>query len=49
MAWNGYNVIHDLTHGDIYLNVFPMFPVGGLFAYTLAQIIFGGAAIIANL
>jgi fatty-acyl-CoA synthase len=47
VAWNGYNtVIHDLSHGDIYLNVFPMFHAGGLFAYTLAQLIFGGLTII---
>jgi fatty-acyl-CoA synthase len=47
VAWNGYNtVIHDLGHGDIYLNVFPMFHAGGLFAYTLAQIIFGGVTIL---
>lgn len=47
IAWNGYNtVIHDLGHGDIYLNVFPMFHAGGLFAYTLAQIIFGGTTIL---
>ncbi len=47
VAWNGYNtVIHDLSHGDIYLNVFPMFHAGGLFAYTLAQIIFGGLTIL---
>ncbi|MCB0193333.1 MAG: long-chain fatty acid--CoA ligase [Anaerolineae bacterium] len=47
IAWNGYNtVIHDLGHGDIYLNVFPMFHAGGLFAYTLAQTIFGGMTIL---
>ncbi|NJN96158.1 MAG: long-chain fatty acid--CoA ligase [Anaerolineales bacterium] len=47
VAWNGYNtVIHDLGHGDIYLNVFPMFHAGGLFAYTLAQMIFGGLTIL---
>lgn len=47
VAWNGYNtVIHDLGHGDIYLNVFPLFHAGGLFAYALAQIIFGGLIIL---
>ena len=47
VAWNGYNtVIHDLGHGDTYLNVFPMFHAGGLFAYTLAQAIFGGLTIL---
>ena len=47
IAWNTLNtVIHDVTHGDIYLNVFPMFHTGGLFVYTLPQIIFGGTTIL---
>jgi fatty-acyl-CoA synthase len=47
IAWNTLNtVIHDLTHNDIYLNVFPMFHTGGLFVYTLPQVIFGGTTII---
>jgi fatty-acyl-CoA synthase len=47
IAWNGYNtVIHDLSHNDIYLNVFPMFHAGGLFAYMVAQVIFGGVTIL---
>ncbi len=47
IAWNGLNtVIHDLGRGDIYLNVFPMFHVGGLFVYTLPQIILGGTTIL---
>ncbi len=47
IAWTGYNtVIHDLGHNDIYLNVFPMFHAGGLFAYMVAQIIFGGTTIL---
>lgn len=47
IAWNTLNtVIHDVTHDDIYLNVFPMFHTGGLFVYTLPQIIFGGATIL---
>jgi acyl-CoA synthetase (AMP-forming)/AMP-acid ligase II len=46
IAWNTLNtVIHDLTHNDIYLNVFPMFHTGGLFVYTLPQVIFGGTSI----
>ncbi|MEW5829439.1 MAG: long-chain fatty acid--CoA ligase [Chloroflexota bacterium] len=46
IAWNTLNtVIHDLTHNDIYLNVFPMFHTGGLFVYTLPQVIFGGTTI----
>lgn len=47
IAWNTLNtVIHDLTHGDIYLNIFPMFHTGGLFVYTLPQVIFGGTTIL---
>ncbi|MCS7286027.1 MAG: long-chain fatty acid--CoA ligase [Anaerolineae bacterium] len=47
IAWNTLNtIIHDLTHNDIYLNVFPMFHTGGLFVYTLPQIIMGGTTIL---
>jgi len=47
IAWNTLNtVIHDVTHDDVYLNVFPMFHTGGLFVYTLPQIIFGGTTIL---
>lgn len=47
IAWNTLNtVIHDVTHHDIYLNVFPMFHTGGLLVYTLPQVIFGGATIL---
>lgn len=47
IAWNTLNtIIHDLTHNDIYLNVFPMFHTGGLFVYTLPQIIIGGTTIL---
>jgi fatty-acyl-CoA synthase len=43
IGWNTLNtVIHDVTHNDVYLNVFPMFHTGGLFVYTLPQVIFGG-------
>ena len=46
IAWNTLNtVIHDITHNDVYLNVFPMFHTGGLFVYTLPQVIFGGTTI----
>ncbi|HBG74399.1 MAG: long-chain fatty acid--CoA ligase [Chloroflexi bacterium GWB2_49_20] len=49
IAWNTLNtVIHDITHNDIYLNVFPMFHTGGLFVYTLPQVIFGGTTIFIN-
>lgn len=47
IAWNTLNtVIHDVTHDDIYLNVFPMFHTGGLFVYTLPQVVFGGTTIL---
>ena len=47
IAWNTLNtVIHDVTHDDVYLNVFPMFHTGGLFVYTLPQVIFGGTTIV---
>jgi fatty-acyl-CoA synthase len=46
ITWNTLNtVIHDVTHNDVYLNVFPMFHTGGLFVYTLPQVIFGGTTI----
>ncbi len=46
IAWNTLNtVIHDIRHDDIYLNVFPLFHTGGLFVYTLPQVIFGGTTI----
>ncbi|MAT98656.1 MAG: long-chain fatty acid--CoA ligase [Anaerolineaceae bacterium] len=47
IAWNTLNtVIHDLQHNDVYLNVFPLFHTGGLFVYTLPQIILGGTVIL---
>jgi fatty-acyl-CoA synthase len=46
IAWNALNtVIHDVTHNDVYLNVFPIFHTGGLFVYTMPQVIFGGTTI----
>ena len=47
IAWNCLNtVVHDLNRGDVYLNVFPLFHTGGLFVYTLPQIIMGGFSIL---
>ncbi|MBS3751553.1 MAG: AMP-binding protein, partial [Anaerolineales bacterium] len=47
IAWNTLNTfIHDLQTDDIYLNVFPLFHTGGLFVYTLPQVIFGGTTIL---
>lgn len=47
ICWNVLNtVIHDLSHNDIYLNVFPLFHAGGLFAYLSSQVTLGGATIL---
>ena len=47
IAWNTLNtIIHDVHHDDVYLNVFPMFHTGGLFVYTLPQVIIGGTTIL---
>jgi fatty-acyl-CoA synthase len=47
IAWNTLNtVIHDLRHEDVYLNVFPLFHTGGLFVYTLPNVILGGTTIL---
>jgi fatty-acyl-CoA synthase len=47
IAWNTLNtIIHDLHHGDIYLNVFPLFHTGGLFVYTLPQVVLGGTTVL---
>ena len=47
ISWNVLNtIIHDLNRGDVYLNVFPLFHAGGLFAYLSSQIALGGATII---
>jgi fatty-acyl-CoA synthase len=47
IAWNTLNtIIHDLHHDDIFLNVFPLFHTGGLFVYTLPNIILGGTTIL---
>jgi len=47
ICWNVLNtVIHDLQHDDVYLNVFPLFHAGGLFAYMSSQIIFGNTTIL---
>jgi len=47
IAWNTLNTfIHDLRMDDVYLNVFPLFHTGGLFVYTLPQVVFGGTTIL---
>jgi fatty-acyl-CoA synthase len=45
--WNVLNtVIHDLTHDDTYLCVFPLFHAGGLFAYMSSQVVFGNTSVL---
>lgn len=46
IAWNALNtVIHDLTHDDVVLNVFPLFHAGGLFCYWSSQVVLGNTTI----
>ncbi len=47
VCWNVLNtVIHDVQHDDIYLNVFPLFHIGGLFTYLSSQVVFGNTTIL---
>jgi fatty-acyl-CoA synthase len=47
ICWNVLNtVIHDLSHDDIYLNVYPLFHAGGLFAYLSSQVVFGNTTVL---
>jgi fatty-acyl-CoA synthase len=47
IAWNTLNtVIHDLRHGDVTVNTFPMFHTGGLLVYTVPLLILGGTVIL---
>ena len=47
ICWNVLNtVIHDLTHDDIYLCVFPLFHAGGFFAYMPSQVVFGNTSVL---
>ena len=47
VCWNVLNtVVHDVQHDDIYLNVFPLFHIGGLFTYLSAQVVFGNTTIL---
>ncbi len=47
IAWNAMNtVIHDVRHGDVTVNVFPLFHAGGLFAYTMTMMIIGGTVVL---
>ena len=47
IAWNTLNtVIHDLQHGDLTVNTFPMFHSGGLLVYTTPLLILGGTVVL---
>jgi fatty-acyl-CoA synthase len=47
ICWNVLNtVIHDVTHNDTYLCVFPLFHTGGLFTYLSSQVVFGNTSIL---
>lgn len=47
IGWNTLNtIVHDLQHNDVYLNVFPLFHTGGLFVYSLPNVILGGRTIL---
>ncbi|MGF1503845.1 MAG: AMP-binding protein, partial [Anaerolineae bacterium] len=46
IAWNTFNThLGDTQHTDVYLNVFPLFHAGGLFAYSVPLLILGGTVI----
>lgn len=47
IAWNTLNtIIHDLHHGDITVNSFPLFHTGGLLVYTTPLMILGGTVVL---
>src|SRR5207248_9666611 len=47
IAWNTQNtVIHNIHHGDVTVNVFPMFHTGGLLVYTIPLMIMGGTVVL---
>ncbi len=47
IAWNTLNtIIHDIRHGDVTVNVFPMFHTGGLLVYTTPLLILGGTVVL---
>lgn len=47
IAWNTLNtIIHDLRHGDVTVNNFPMFHAGGLLVYTMPMLILGGTVVL---
>jgi fatty-acyl-CoA synthase len=47
IAWNALNtIIHDLQHGDVTVNTFPLFHTGGLLVYTTPLLILGGVVVL---
>lgn len=47
IGWNTLNtIIHDLQHGDVSVNTFPLFHTGGLLVYTTPLLILGGTVIL---
>ncbi len=47
IAWNTLNtIIHDLQHGDVTVNTFPLFHTGGLLVYTTPLLILGGMVVL---
>ena len=47
IGWNTLNtVIHDLRHGDVTVNTFPLFHTGGLLVYTMPLLILGGTVVL---
>ncbi|GAB5491278.1 MAG: long-chain fatty acid--CoA ligase [Phototrophicaceae bacterium] len=47
IAWNTLNtIIHDLRHGDVTVNTFPLFHTGGLLVYTTPLLILGGTVVL---
>ncbi|MBI1280580.1 MAG: AMP-binding protein [Anaerolineaceae bacterium] len=47
IGWNTLNtIIHDLQHGDVTVNTFPLFHTGGLLVYTTPLLILGGTVVL---
>ncbi len=47
IGWNTLNtIIHDLRHGDVTVNTFPLFHTGGLLVYTTPLLILGGTVVL---
>ncbi|HVU10296.1 MAG TPA: long-chain fatty acid--CoA ligase [Phototrophicaceae bacterium] len=47
IGWNTLNtIIHDLQHGDVTVNTFPLFHTGGLLVYTMPLLILGGTVVL---